>query len=237
MTTIQELGGYSSSFTNEISDVETYKKELILRTLYGEYGGKIPNSVVGAGVIWSKLYKTEFIRNCNVKFVPGLVRAQDTVFFLNLISRTQRITHLPMALYHYRVNNGSICSGNKYIKNSEYAFGKLIEEYKKIIVDGGYGKEFVDAYYARIIQVLFWHFTHNCFNRSNPESFSKKLNHYESILQSEPYNSAIIQVNENLLARREKWLVRSCRLHMMPLYVFALNLYRDFIRFRVEHRR
>lgn len=91
MTTIQELGGYSSSFTNEISDVETYKKELILRTLYGEYGGKIPNSVVGAGVIWSKLYKTEFIRNCNVKFVPGLVRAQDTVFFLNLLAELKEL--------------------------------------------------------------------------------------------------------------------------------------------------
>ena len=183
---------------------------------------------------WSKFYRTDFIKSNKIRFVPGLIRAQDTVFFLNLINKTENVSHLPMALYHYRVNNGSICSGNKYIKNSEYAFGKLLEEYEKIIIDEGYGKEFKDAYYARIIQVLFWHFTHNCFNKNNPSSFSQKLKHYRSILHAEPYKSAIVDVDDSLLARREKWLVRSCRLHIMPIYVITLYLYRDIVRFKVK---
>lgn len=230
-----QLGeGSSVAFTKEVSDIDAYKKELILRTLYGEYGGKIPNSVVSAGATWARFYKTAFIKNSGVKFVPGLIRAQDTVFFLNLISRTEKVSYLPMALYHYRVNNGSICSGNKYIKNSEYAFGKLIEEYKKIIIDGNYEKEFTDAYYARIIQILFWHYTHNCFNKTNSAPFSEKLKHYKTILQSEPYQSALNKVDERILARREKWLVRSYRLHAVALYVIVLSLYRGYIRFRVE---
>lgn len=235
---VSGIGGrYSSSFTGAVKDVDSYKKELSIRTLYGEYGGKIPNSVVGAGVTWSKFYRLEFIRKNGVRFVPGLIRAQDTVFFLSLISKTEKVAHLPMALYHYRINNGSICSGNKYIKNSEETFGRLLEEYKKIIIADGYGKEYWDAYYARIIQVLFWHFAHNCFNQNNPAPFFRKVKQYLSILESEPYRSAIQNVDAGLLARREKWLVRSYRAHIVLLYIIVLDLYKKYIRFKVGRKK
>lgn len=229
-----KMGGgvYNSSFTGTTGGVEDYRKELILRTLYGDFGGKIENSVVGAGVTWSKFYNLNFVKKNNVRFIPGLIRAQDTVFFLSLINKTDKICHLSCALYHYRVNNGSICSGSKYIPNSEEVFGKLIDEYTRLIIGRGFQGEYVEAFYARTIQLLFWHYTHNCFNKSNNCSFVNRLRHYNRILKCEPYRTALAEVNSSVLSRREKGLVYCFRIHCVPVYIVVLNFYRRLLLYK-----
>lgn len=62
------------------------------------------NSTTNVGVPWAKIYKTDFIKENNLKFVPGLKRMQDMVFNINAFSVANKIAYKEVYLYHYLKN-------------------------------------------------------------------------------------------------------------------------------------
>lgn len=213
-----------SSFAPSLKDKQEYKRELILRTLYREYGGHIKNSVVSAGVTWGKFYNLDFIRKENSRFIPGLVRAQDTVFWLNTVIKTDNIVHVNVPLYCYRLNEQSVCGGSRYFANSEQPFGMLLDEYSKFIKQNNLGDDFIQAYYCRVIEVLFWHWKHNYFNSQNKKNVILRTNEFCKLLSNERYKEAIRFVDTSHLSRRQKGLVIAFRYHMAHPYIVGYRV-------------
>lgn len=214
----------SSSFTKDLVDIQEYKKELILRTLFREFGTHINNSVVSAGATWGKFYNLEFIRRINVRFIPGLVRAQDTVFWLNVLIKSDKIVHLKENLYSYRLNNLSVCGGSRYFADSKITFGKLLDEYKIFIEHYRLGEDYLSAYYCRVIEVLFWHWKHNYFNTKNGRNFIERVNGFYDLMKKEPYRGALENVDISQLSRRQRGLVITYKYHMSRPYIILYRL-------------
>lgn len=88
------------------------KKELINNVLF--CGTLYPDYYAGA--IWAKAFKTDFIKNNNLKFDPALRKAQDRVFMLYTYSLAESIYYMRKTSYVYYQNFESIC--NKYNRNA-----------------------------------------------------------------------------------------------------------------------
>ncbi|WP_312009326.1 glycosyltransferase family 2 protein, partial [Shouchella clausii] len=120
------LPGGSQVFTNN-------KDILFLRSIYQMYGEDRVRESVSAGAVWCKLYKKEILKENNLKFNKGLIRAQDTIFSLNAFLHASKIVYYDVNLYHYRITNTSTCSGTRFINNTEKPFNLLLDEFSNFI--------------------------------------------------------------------------------------------------------
>lgn len=59
------------------------------------------------GSLWNKLIKTSLLHNC--RFHCGRSLGEDALFFWHVLQNTNNILFTDRQLYHYRLNNDSIC--------------------------------------------------------------------------------------------------------------------------------
>ncbi len=94
----------------------------------------IPDKIfnLGANVPWNKMFRTDFIRENNLKF-QDLRKANDTYFVLMAIFLADRITCVRDRLVHYRCDSdGSITSGKISLPPCAFeAYGFLKSELEK----------------------------------------------------------------------------------------------------------
>lgn len=97
-----ECGFYNQSFV--ANDIES-KEKFMLQLFDANYlQPKLP-TVTAIGVPWGKLYKTEFIKDFNLQFLPTLRRMQDNVFNMWSFHYATNIQYIDMPLYVYRTEN------------------------------------------------------------------------------------------------------------------------------------
>ncbi len=58
--------------------------------------------------VWNKLYKTEFIKKHNIKFMPKIIY-EDIVYFTDIILAHPQMSYCNQALYNYRLRDDSLC--------------------------------------------------------------------------------------------------------------------------------
>ncbi|MCI7189011.1 MAG: glycosyltransferase [Fusobacterium mortiferum] len=86
---------------------------------------------------WNKLYKTEYVRKNNFKFLEILY--EDVFWNIQIIYSTTNIKLLNESFYNYRINRkGSIMQNRKnndveYIKRQEKAYNTILEDMTKFI--------------------------------------------------------------------------------------------------------
>lgn len=202
------------------------KKDLIqLRAIYQSYYDKVLKSTVSAGVAWCKLYKAEFIRKHNLRFKKGLIRAQDTIFSINAIERASKIIYFDVPLYHYRITSSSTCSGTRYIENSIEPFNALLNEFLDFIKHYNKGTEYMDAFYARTIQVLMWHLKHNYFHEAKNANAFARRNQIRELIKTEPYSTALKNVNLSILPKKERLMSMMFKSNLILVFYSIYKMY------------
>lgn len=89
--------------TNKVFRSNEEKQELYLQLLDGNKAVK--GGYTAIGVPWGKLYKSEFLRNNNLRFKKGLLRMQDNVFNMYAFQKSDTIVYVDKPLYMYRIDN------------------------------------------------------------------------------------------------------------------------------------
>lgn len=203
--------------SGDISDHKEYLEAKIITQFYGKTR---MNSGVSAGTTWGKIIKKDLIDKYELCFPVGVIRAQDTVFWLNAVENADKIVLTNDYLYHYRLNDNNITRGKKYIKNSEDVFYKLISEYYKFV--DTYNKdsqEVQDAIYIRTIQVIRWVLEHEIFNKNAGYSFIKKGNKFKALCNRDLNRKAILLGNINNLPFQTKTMVSLAKRKLYHLYI------------------
>src|SRR5699024_11617593 len=144
------LPGGDHTFTSD-------KDILYFKSIYQFYGQEKLGDTVSAGTTWCKLYKSSLIQNNNIRFKEELTRSQDVIFCLEAFSKSERIKYYDENLYHYRINNSSTCSGNRFIDDTETPFNSLLNEMKKFSKQFENKTEFREVINARTVQVILWY--------------------------------------------------------------------------------
>jgi glycosyltransferase involved in cell wall biosynthesis len=207
------------------ADLSKNKDLIQLKSIYQSYYDKVLTSTVSAGVTWCKLYNAEFIRKYKLRFKKGLIRAQDTVFSINAIERASKIIYFDIPLYHYRITDSSTCSGTKYIENSIEPFNSLLNEFMNFINYYNKGTNYMDAFYARTIQVLMWHIKHNYFHKSKKTNIVARREQISKLIKTEPYSTALNNVNVMMLPKKERLMTRMFKCGLIIAFYSIYKLY------------
>lgn len=109
--------------------------ELLMNCMIPHGFGRL-NIATNVGVPWAKLYRTKFIKDNNISFVPGLKRMQDMIFNLYAFISASKIVFNDVKLYHYvKHSNASTSLYRKDFSESIVQINreliKFIDLYKK----------------------------------------------------------------------------------------------------------
>jgi glycosyltransferase involved in cell wall biosynthesis/exopolysaccharide biosynthesis predicted pyruvyltransferase EpsI len=105
---------------------------------------KEKESVIYYVAAWAKLYRTDFIRENNLRFPDGLVW-EDAQFAFQSIVLAKRISIAPIYGYHYRIRSGSILTSGRNGMD-------IVEIYNNIgrfLTENGYYDEWRDLFIRR----------------------------------------------------------------------------------------
>lgn len=189
------------------------------------YLGGDNETVVSSGTTWCKLIKKDIIVNNNIKFKPGLIKAQDTVFWLNATEKASKIFFLNESLYNYRLSNNSISSGKKYLSDSVKMFNMLIIEYRRFIEDNYKDDTYLDPLNLRYIQIIMWNIDHNFFNKNNKDNLHTKIKQLNDFIDNVDYQNAIRNVSYNDLPTRLKLMLKFIKNRRLCEYYYIFKLY------------
>ena len=114
----------------------------------GPYNGKKDMLVKSMATLWSKIYKTDFVKNLNISFPKGY-RYEDVFFLYCLAPYTDRVSHVPGPFVHYVQREGSITHANdNRVRDMIHVFSEIEHFYKERALYTEY-KEELEYLYVR----------------------------------------------------------------------------------------
>lgn len=208
-------------------------KELLYKRAMG-----VPDAAKGWTCIityaWDKVYSRDFLMRSGVRFPVGLPKSEDKVFVLSCLEKTENLFYFEHVLYHYRMNDASIC--NRYSADADVYRDDLLERLTEIAgrMDAelgalrenpaydGVSHELVRYTFGLISDVLLLKFYH----KDNPNSASVRHRVAVQFISKEPYASSIQKVRYAELSKDAKLKKFLLSLKLVGLFCFmkkALN--------------
>lgn len=160
---------------------------------------------------WDKVYKRSFLIFHDIKYPVGIVKSEDKIFFLNCTQKLSKLYCISDALYHYRMNENSVChSYSQNIDKDRLNFAKLLEDtakqmneeiaglfqqpsYNKIIEDY---ERFLFGIISDVLCLKFYH-------KDNPNKLTRRREAIE-FLETEPFKTLIDKIPYSSLSYKAK---------------------------------
>ncbi len=186
--------GYSTNYTNrEIRrvlkdpDMTLFEREeLELAILQGDR--RLGSVEVGAP--WGKLIRRSSVEEGRVRYTPGLVKGQDTIFNLNLIENCKSFAYLPVPGYHYRISEASV--SHRYNPGIVDIMEKTCGAYRDFIDRYDKGERFRLALRKKYWRILTGEYCSLFFvHPDNPLPEKEREREFLKLTGREPYLSAI----------------------------------------------
>lgn len=215
---------YQKDFTFKTSNE---KDDLIIQ-FFSKNGCKYFPQYHDCSAPWGKAFKKELITDNNLIFEKELRRAQDKIFNLYAFEYSKCIKYCQIATYHYRMNENS--TWGKFSPNIENDLKKLykhmneyIEKYKKN------DKNFQQFFYEKITLSINSIFRQYYYNTKYTENKKKKYNDINRLINDEPFNSAIKNINKKKLSIQEKIFVYFLKKRQYDMCGLLINMRRKFL--------
>gem|GEM_PF-1532152 len=145
---------------------------------------------VEIGAPWGKLIKRSAIEAHKVRYTPGLIKGQDTVFILNLIEKCESFKYLPYLGYYYRISDSSV--SHRFNPDIVEIMERTLGAYSDFVSANRKGAEFEKAVRGKYYRVLTGEYLELYFvNRNNPAKPEEKRRQFASLLKRREYREAI----------------------------------------------
>lgn len=196
---IREFGTHSREKNFNEADKSKYideeLKTKILRRLIGPIEKEVsnPEYLDAWGTVWSKLYKSELIKQNKLEFVDlkEIGSNEDTLFNIQVFYHANSFVFLNQPLYHYwRVNETSVTS--TYNKKLVHQFGTLYTKMEDFLQEKKLSGEFQTAL-ANRISINTLGLGLNTISRGNSNSIIKKIIELNQVLKSKHIKRSLNQ--------------------------------------------
>ena len=145
---------------------------------------------VEVGAPWGKLIKHDVIRDNNLRYTPGLIKGQDTVFILSLLDHCSSFSYLSYLGYHYRISGSSV--SRRYNPDIVSIMEKTLNAYREFVETRGKGQEFKDAVNRKYLNILLGEYLELFFLHPDAgEDTGKRRRDYALLSEREPYRTVI----------------------------------------------
>lgn len=179
-------------------------------------GKENPYTVIA---IWDKVYRTSFLRNNNLWFIPEARKGQDRLFNADVLNSTSKIYYIKKSLYRYRCWEES--RTNRYDSNIPSLTEIEISSLYKIIEKHNLQQTAKEYLNCRICTRLYTCLRLYYFNENNKKPLNNKIKDVRELIASEPYKGALQSVKLGLLNTQEKIFV-VCMKRRMIWIVYLL---------------
>lgn len=154
------------------------------------------------GVLWNKLYRTELIRKNNIRFIPDARKGQDELFNTVAYQCAERIYYTNEVLYHYRYLQSSITNrfNDKIVYYNEVSFA----EKERILREFHLSQKYWEAYYSHVLTRFYSYLRLYYFHHQNHMNWKEKEDALNTLLDQEPYTTALKQYNGEMLSEKQK---------------------------------
>ena len=178
------------------------------------------------GAPWSKIFKRNFLIDNNLYFDKSLKGIFDDVFFcLYSLEKAKKVVTRDVALYHWRRLDNTLSTSFK--KDNLEKYSKITEECEKFVKNTNKGDLFYRSYYARIILNILKLLKFYYCNELNDLPVKERKIMLKKNLSSEPYKTAIKEVEKNDLNKHQKIYLILFKLNnptlIMLFYKFKSN--------------
>ena len=194
------------------------------RLLYQCIGKKICEyypSEIAAGIPWCKIFRSSFLKNKGLKFVPEMPRMQDNIFSLYTYENAGLIAYEPLCLYHYRKNNESV--SHRYNPDIIRQFEIYYSETQKYL--DSYNKEQIlyEALYMKEL-TSFNSYLSYYFYEIKDRSTSDINREIDLLLTQEPYSTALQHISKSNLTNQEYIFVFCLKYHFHSILRLLVHL-------------
>ena len=164
---------------------------------------------------WCKLYKTNIIKENDIKFLKGLKRAEDMLFNLNVLEYAKDVRFFANTGYFYRINelSESQLLTPQITEISNQVRGYL-EEFIKLRKKEEVFYEALNAYcIENIFEQLYMYYSHD----------KDKLKEFYELLENEPFKTAHKKVDITRLRYAKLQLYTlAARLHLRKFFILGI---------------
>lgn len=161
--------------------------------------------------LWNKVYRTNFLKDKGIWFVPEARKGQDRLFNADALNSTANIYYSHKLLYRYRCWEDS--RTNRYDPKVPSLTSIEIENLQKTIIKHNLQDEASEYLKCRICTRLYTCMRLYYFHTSNEKALKSKIQDVSKLVNDEPYISALKTVKMNLLNTQEKIFVFLIRNH------------------------
>ncbi|MCR4591439.1 MAG: glycosyltransferase [Lachnospiraceae bacterium] len=145
---------------------------------------------VEVGTPWGKLIRHDVIKENDLKYTPGLIKGQDTVFVLSLLEHCESFSYLPYLGYHYRISGSSV--SRRYNPGIVSIMEKTLSAYREFTEKYEKGAVFREAVEKKYINVLMGEYTELLYLHPDAEMpYAERIKEYRDLTSREPYRSII----------------------------------------------
>lgn len=148
--------------------------------------------------VCSVVYRKSFLTDRGFRFNESLKVAEDSVFSAAVLLGSPRAALYNETIYYYRINPNSVT--NRYDENSK----SVTDAYLKVIAEfiknnfGDSGEVMSGFIKYRCTRAVIDNFERNIFHRDNPKPRNKRKSEFYSLLESEPYKTALLYTDSSL---------------------------------------
>ena len=172
---------------------------------------------------WGALYRKGFLVQNDLRFPDGQKKAQDSVFNTRAYHAAKRIAYLPHIMYYYRNNPQGIT--RRYSADLPEVFRSLMQHLDDCMQEYYPNDPDVEARYCnhRVMSILMDLMRLNVFHKDNPKPRGQRKQDFLSIIDSEPYRSAIRRFDPKASGRWE-WhlpvsLIKKRKFELLDLFI------------------
>lgn len=208
---------YNSSKSEESINEETgflpeEKLGLCKKSVFFHYIENGKRNLYTCVALWAKVYRVDFLKQNNIRFVPEARKGQDRLFNAEALTVATNIYYIHKTLYHYRCFEES--RTNRYDANVPNLvtielrnLQKLIEKYDLNDTVGDFFNCYVSTRIYSCMRLSYFH-------EKNNASYKKRVKGLKDLVGNEPYRSALKNVKTNLLNTEEKVFVYCIKLKL-----------------------
>lgn len=173
--------------------------------------------------IWSKLYRLDFIRNCQLFFSNKINVFEDDLFNAAAYMKAQSIAYLHQPYYHYRINHSNTAMV-KYHTNFHEQQQQLIQLLSALIQESSIAERLYPLIQARCIHTILHLLPQYFFHPQRNKSFHKTIIELRHFLKSDFVKQSSDISNALYFSIAEKVAIYLCKKeYAILLYLISMK--------------
>lgn len=166
----------------------------------------------GAGFVWAKLYRREWLQETGVCFDTELSAAEDAEFMLKVALKNPRILNVPYNSYYYCYNSESAVHSFRKDYASRYIAG--MKKIRADLENENVMARLQDEYDSCVLYHLLLIAVNYSFHPENPVTGKKRIEDFRRLIGQEMFRDSLKNVHPENFSMTRKITLICIQLHL-----------------------